>query len=423
MASGLIDLDARAEPVRAQAPSARARPVALVAAVLAVLIALGGAAGPRPGPRPVLTLSQGITAVTLGGRSAFTAGQGQVRAYDLPSGAVRWSRGFTQEVYTLTYDAAAGVLLVTTAGGPATVLDAASGRPLWAVADDGSWVQAVGGGTMLTRLEPAGGRSTLRVADLRTGRRLWLREVGPVAFLSPEGTPAGALAGTPGEAATPIVVAAPTGSVTVLRPADGTVLGRGELDVPLTVPDDLSTATRFVDVTAFGGRLYVSDRNAGSTALSAYSIEPFRRLWRTTGGPAGSVSDCGPVLCVTGERALSGVDPADGRPRWVQPAYAMGVRYDEHTVFATQPGGETPAALLDAATGRPWAELGDSRRIGTVLVRVDRTGRPWVSVPDATGTPRVIGSIDGSGDDRCEAAAGYLACPVLDGRTRLWRLP
>ncbi|MGX6602039.1 hypothetical protein ACWKSP_07895 [Micromonosporaceae bacterium Da 78-11] len=46
-----------------------------------------------------------------------------------------------------------------------------------------------------------------------------------------------------------------------------------------------------------------------------------------------------------------------------------------------------------------------------------------MSAPDAAGSVRVIGPIDASaGDDRCEAAAGYLACPLIDGRTRVWRL-
>jgi outer membrane protein assembly factor BamB len=413
MVTGLIDLDARPEPARPRAPDPRVRPVLLVAAVAALLAALGGAAPPAPGPAPVLTMGQGINAVTVGGRSFFAAGQGRIGAYDLPSGAARWSRQFTQEVYALTYDQAAAVLVVTASGAPTTVLDAASGRLLWAAADDGGLVLSVGGGTVLTRTDHEGGPSTLRVDDIRTGRRIWQRDVDRIAFVSPEGVSEEA----------PVLAITASGSVVVLRSADGTVIGRGDLGVPLAVPADLSTATRFVDITTFGGRLYLSDRNGVRTTLSAYSIEPFRRLWRVEDGPAGRVTDCGPVLCVNADRTVNAVDPADGRPRWSQPAYAIGFRYDDHTVFATQPGGEAPAALLDAATGRPRADLGDSRRLGAVILRTDRSGRIRVSVPDATGTPRLIGPIDAFGADRCEAATGYLACPVIDGRTRLWRLP
>ncbi|MGX6602038.1 hypothetical protein ACWKSP_07890 [Micromonosporaceae bacterium Da 78-11] len=70
---------------------------------------------------------------------------------------------------------------------------------------------------------------------------------------------------------------------------------------------------------------------------------------------------------------------------WTRPEYTAGFRYDDHTIFATQPGGATPAALPDAATGGPRPELGDSHQHGEVILRTDGDGRLWVSVPDAAG--------------------------------------
>ena len=227
----------------------------------------------------------------------------------------------------------------------------------------------------------------------------------------------------PGEAEVPVVVVTETGSVIVFRPADGTVAARGDLGKPS--PSD--------NITAIGERLYVSAIEDGRTVLSAYSIEPVRRLWRAEGGPAGPVTDCGEVLCVPDGGSLTAVDPADGRPRWTRPGYLAGSRYGADRIFAdrsdqgapaaVRPDQGGPAALLDAATGRPWLELGDSRRLGEVILRTDRDGRVWVSVPDARGTPRVAGPIGVAGADRCTAVAGYLAGPIIDGRTVIWRLP
>jgi outer membrane protein assembly factor BamB len=258
------------------------------------------------------------------------------------------------------------------------------------------------------------GLARLRLTDARTGRVIWTREVDPAGFLGPDELYEGT--------SSRIVAVGSTGRVTVLSYADGSVLGDGDLRLSFEPKFDRSVVANSVAVSVVGDRLYLSRRQDGRTSLTAYAVQSLTRLWRSEGGPIGTVTDCGPVLCVADTRFVSAVDPAGGGVRWRQPAWGIAYRYDADRLFAYDNQEDAEAALLDAATGRVLRPLGHSRQLGDLILRSDGI-RTWVSVPDeATGDLRTAGSMRQVAWFRCQSGDGYLVCPTLTGETGVWRV-
>lgn len=414
----LIDLDRAPSPAVAAAALPRSRSF-LVVALVAALLTLGGAAASEPGLTPVLTTEPGVTAFQLGGGSLFTAKSGEVRGYDLAGGSPRWTRAFRQDVQTLDYDAGARVLLAVSGNEPRlTALDADSGRTLWSEQASDTLLIGVANGAVLTRVDSATGPTRLRSVDARTGRLIWDRAVNFNGYLGPDEL------FTAGGSAR-IVLVDPGGAVTVLRSADGAVLAQGDLGVRFAPAVNQSLPSGVVNVSLVGDRLYVARSDRGRASLAAYSMEPIARLWEVDDAPIGTVVDCGSMLCVTGTRSVTAVDPADGAVRWAQSSYGIAFRYDAHSDFAYDNQEDPEAALLDAATGRVLRELGHSRQLGQVVLRADPAApaRTWVSAPEpGTGVLRTLGGLDGVASFRCVAADSYLVCPTTAGGTGVWRI-
>jgi outer membrane protein assembly factor BamB len=411
----LIDLD-RPPPAPVETPRAvRSRPWLVSAVVAAVLFTLGAAVPARPGVTPVLSVAEAVTSAELGAGSLFVSTHEDVRRYDLPAGTRSWTTRFDRDVQNLWIDDAAGVVLVLSGDGDQrlTALEAGSGRKLWSEDSTDTVVISIGHGGVLTQ-SGVNGLARLRLADGRTGRAIWTREVDPAGFLGPDELYEGT--------SSRIVAVGSTGRVTVLSYADGSVLGDGDLGLSFEPNFDRSVVANSVAVSVVGDRLYLSRRQDGRTSLTAYSVQSLTRLWRSEGGPIGVVTDCGPVLCVADTRFVSAVDPAGGRVRWQQPAWGIAYRYDAGRLFAYDNQEDAEAALLDAATGRVLHPLGHSRQLGDLILRVDGV-RTWVSVPDeATGDLRTAGSMRQVAWFRCQAEDGYLVCPTLTGETSVWRV-
>jgi outer membrane protein assembly factor BamB len=408
----LIDLD---RPPPAEPPSRPPVRPALLVALIAVLLTLGGAAPPRPGLTPVLTVAGPVTAFELAAGSFFLATTTEVRGYDLPPGAPRWTRAFDRNVQVLRHDGTTGVLLTVSGLRPRlTALDARTGRELWIDDAPGTVVIGTSGGAVLTRTFDDDG-ARLRLADVRTGREIWTREVDPAGFFGPEELYTGG--------SSRIVAVGSSGEVVVLRYADGAVLARGDLGSGPERGAVRPAIANAVAISVVGERLYLSRRLRGQTTLTAYSVESLARLWRAEGGPVGTVTDCGPVLCVTDTRWVSAVDPAGGAVRWAQPAWGIAYRYDAGLLFAYDNQEKTGAALLDAASGRVVRPLGASRQTGELILRAEGR-RTLVLVPDegAPGGLRTAGVMHDAAWSRCAAGAGYLLCPTITGDTALWRV-
>ncbi|GIM89329.1 hypothetical protein Ato02nite_011220 [Paractinoplanes toevensis] len=384
-------------------------------ALVAVLLALGGAAPARRGLTPVLSVDEPVTSAELGAGSLFLATPKEVRRYALPAGTRDWTTPSELSVQNLWVDEVAGVVLVLAAGDgdSLTALDARSGRELWTRPAGDTLVISLSRGGLLTQTG-FGEVARLTLNDSRTGQERWSREVDPAGFLGPDDMYEGR--------SSMIVAVGATGSVVVLSYTDGSVLADGVLDLNLQTTTDRSVPANFTSVSVVGDRLYLSRRVLGRASLAAYSVRPLAELWRAEGGPTGTVTDCGPVLCVADTRWVTGVDPAGGAVRWEQTAWGVAYRYDGHRLFAYDNQEDARAALLDAASGRVLRPLGQSRQLGDLILRTDGS-RTFVTVPDpATGDLRTVGSMVDAAWFRCQAGGDYLVCPTLRGDTAVWQV-
>ncbi|GIF19133.1 hypothetical protein Ate02nite_18630 [Paractinoplanes tereljensis] len=419
MAAGvpLIDLD---RPLPVPDPGSartRMRSALLLVALVAILLALGGAAPARHGLTSVLTVDEPVTSAELGAGSLFLATPKEVRRYALPAGTRVWTTSSEVSVQNLWVDEDAGVVLVLASGDgdgdSLTALDAGTGRQLWSRPATDTLVITLSRGGLLTQTG-FGEVARLTLDDSRTGRRLWSREVDPAGFLGPDEMYEGR--------SSMIVAVGATGSVVVLSYADGSVLADGNLELTLRTTADHSVPANFTSVSVVGDKLYLSRRVLGRASLAAYSVRPLAELWRSEGGPTGTVTDCGPVLCVADTRWVTGVDPAGGGVRWEQPAWGVAYRYDGRRLFAYDNQEDARAALLDAGTGRVLRTLGQSRQLGDLILRSDGS-RTFVTVPDpATGDLRTVGAVTDAAWFRCQVGGDYLICPTLRGDTSVWRV-
>jgi outer membrane protein assembly factor BamB len=432
----IIDLDQvpdGPEPDRRR-PGARLRAprAARVAAVLLIAFAaLAAAAPPRPGLRPVLSAGgTAAAAFTLGRDALYTAAYGVdnpnsqsgVRRYDLTDGSLTWATSLPQGVQNLVVSDGAGVVMARSGTDPrASFLDAATGAVLWRSEAANTAILSIQDGGVLFRTDTGPGATVLRLAGARTGRTVWTRTVDALIMLGPDDLWGGR--------ADRIVTVGAGGGVLTLDYATGRMLAEGSLGGPLRPAEDRD-ALGVRAQTVGDDLLVVHRRDAAGTSLTAYAPAPFRRLWRT-GGSAGFVHDCGPVLCagwgdpptgspVTGPR-LSGLDPADGSVRWANGWYTA-VRYDDRTLLAVDRTAEPVMALLDPATGRTLRSLGRVAPVGDLLLYPDSRadGRTWVYPPGAT-VP--AGAVDVAAPFGCVARDRYLACPSTAGPTRVWRVP
>ena len=426
----LIDLDVMpprppAEPAPLRERLRPPRPAIVLAVLIAVLLTMAGAVPPEPAMIPVLSAGgTAAAAFELGPDALYTASFGQnpnnesgVRRYDLRTGVPAWAAAVPQNVQALTLDAESGVLLARSGSDPRmTFLDAAGGDLLWHLESPGTSAVVLAGGRVLLRTD-RGRDMELKVADARTGAALWQRILDGRSELRDDAFGAG----PPRR----IVVVGHDGHVTSLDFADGRVLGEGDLGVRLPAESGGSGLPDYAGVDVAGDRLYVSRRADGRVSLSAYRLPALTLDWRATGGPVGTVYDCGPVLCISDTRWVTGLDRADGSVLWSDPEWvAAGATRDGRLVASTQ--AENPEVVeLDPFSGKVLRRLGHTYFVGDVQLRGDTkiAGRTWVSVTGSDGAARTVGSLDTAAPYGCEAEGAYLACPTTPGPTGVWRLP
>lgn len=425
----LIDLDAapRAEPESASGlPRLRApRPVLVLGVLVAVLLTLTAAGPPARTMRPVLSAGgTAAAAFTLGPDALYTATFGAnpnsesgIRRYALPGGEQLWATALPQNVQHLTLDG--GVLLARSGSAPRmSFLDAVDGRVMWHLEDPNATVVTLSRGRALLRTDAEDGSTELRLVSARTGVTIWSRVVEEVGEILNDDL----FTDDPDR----IVALGVDGHVTTLQFADGSVLGEGELGVRLPELSDGTFQADFVGVTVSGDQLYMSRRDQGRASLSAYGLPELTRRWRTEGGPTGFVHDCGPVLCITDTRWVSGLDPSDGSVRWSDPAWSNAFRQGNGQLLAYDQQENPESAILDARTGAVRRKLGRTVTVGRLELREDQkiAGRTWVAVADATdGTVRTVGSMETGAPYGCMASGVYLACPTIAGPTTVWQIP
>jgi hypothetical protein len=427
----IIDLDVTPPSAVAGTRSLRSRLMVLrpflLLGALGLALTLGAAAPPANRLRPILS-AEGTRAAAfvLGPDSLYTAQYGNnpnseaaVRGYDLTDGSLRWAVAVPQNVQNLEIDPRSRVLMARSGTEPRIMfLDSGSGAVLWHVEAPNTSVVRLAGGAVLMRTDLTATTTSLRLANARTGREIWAHTVDPTAELGPDTLY--------GDAPSRIVAVAATGAVTVLRWADGAVLSEGNL--PVRLPQRavyVSGVSDYIGVSTVGDRIYVSRRDNGRASMAAYSTVPLALLWRTQGSPIGSVVDCAAVLCVADTHFVSGVDPTIGSVRWMASEFSSAERCDASHLFAYDQQEMPQSAVLDPATGRVLHRLGQTVRVGTLLLRADTVipGRAWVAVVDpADAAAHTIGSVGTGAPYGCEARDAYLACPTVAGPTTVWRV-
>jgi outer membrane protein assembly factor BamB len=390
----------------------------ILVAILAVLTVTGSA---RPEPR----MLRNLWSVPFGAddRFAITADSvyavtgGRLSAYDLTSGARRWSRQSPEPTGWLNPVEPAGVLLL-----PADRVTQQFNS------DDG--------GSYLTEFY----RETVAV-DGRTGAELWRRpgdvyggrgdrlralrlvrlRDGAVLWTSPAGGAVQMAAGGP-DPANPslLVTVTAAGEASVFRMTDGARMVAGRIDFPVSAPDK----GEFVDMFADGRNLYVRTANGRGDALTAYELGTLRQAWRVAGAARVSAYTCAPVVCSVQPDSVEAFDPRTGRTLWraaaMQNAWPISPGW-----LVVNDGALDTYALVEAATGRRISGL----RRGTPVQNADGTGtyllqrtrepanRTAVSRIDlATGAVALRGTIDWINDYGCSATADRLVCPTVPGR-------
>jgi hypothetical protein len=184
----------------------------------------------------------------------------------------------------------------------------------------------------------------------------------------------------------------------------------------------------FVGITVSGDQLYMSRRDDGRASLTAFGLPDLTQKWRTEGGPAGFVHDCGPVLCISDTRWVSGLDPGSGAVRWSDPAWSNASPLSDGRLLAYGQQEIPESAILDARTGSVVRKLGQTYVTGGMELRADTRipGRTWVNVTDShagDGAVHTVGFLETAAPYGCTVLAPYLACPTSAGPTTVWRIP
>ncbi len=414
----------------------RVRRLALAVVAIAGMLTLSGAVAPGPAAvRPLWTAPlRDEESVTLTDDTAYldtyaAAGEARLTAYDLATGAVRWTVPAGTGVSWNGPAPAGDVLLVPTdhamvsekvADGTYSIafnrttiaLDARTGAERWRTAGE---VQPafLDGSALITEFDDHAHLTRLRRVGLADGRELWSRA-----------TPATASWALLWQADRPseIVTATAAGEIRFYRYADGSLRFTGRL--PWRIG-----RTQAADLYAAGSYLAVRRSEVSSAGSTIYRPDDLTELWRT-GDRTGFVTACGPLLCSISETEVVGRDPATGRERW-RYAGVQGVRaLTPDRLLLEQDSLDGTRLLVDAATGRAigppptgqaaWAHtaFGEGAPGGSVFI-LRRTREPpgQVAVTRlevATGKQSLLGTVGPIGEQTCVAATRYLACRAAD---------
>ncbi|MGX6605711.1 outer membrane protein assembly factor BamB family protein [Micromonosporaceae bacterium Da 78-11] len=404
-----------------RAPSAPARPVALVLATVLGVLMLTGSTRPQPhGVRPLWqTPLTGADTMYLTDSTLYvnraTGNEAVLTAYDLATGTERWRAAAGELPNYPELVTSAGVVLQPTAlalyrDGEVTnafvrttvALDDATGNRLWQTQE--SRVYASGDTVLMSAHDTTGRVSRLRLVRQRDGSTVWSRDL-----------PANSGVTAAGDT---VVTVDDRGRIDVLSYSDGALLrSRTVAWTPDRQDDGLTN-----ELAVIGGALVVNRATTLRTDATVYRLDTLAESWRV---PA-RVDDCEKVLCTAEQGGVVGRDPVTGQERWrvtgAPQAFAVGAG----RLFGYLPSasGDASLLLLDAATGRsiatigpgtlPW--FGETR--GPQLLLQDTVELPLrsavIRIDRATGDQFLLGAIRYAGGGTCRAAPRYLACALDD---------
>lgn len=394
----IVDLDVVPPAARRPRLVAPPRSVALFLAGLLTLVGVTGSVRSAADPAGMLWSApsdRDDDTVTLTPTALYLfhhdGGGPALKAYDLATGALRWSAP-APDVIAEAPAVSGGVIVAADdferyfnrpdlllARTTRTIArDATTGAALWRAA--GAAADVTDRSVLL-----AGAGQVLDVG-LRDGRTRWAR-------------PAPGLAGVVALGDTAFTATA-DGRLTALRYADGAVLRSRE--IPWPENSRLSVAA---------GRLVVTGR-----VSTVYSPGTLAELWHSDG----PLTDCRAALCGLAAGGLTGYDPDSGAVVWQVPGMTTAWPLGDDRVVATSDltgafqlvNPATGARLGPAGTGvgtwrtdSSWAvdAAGPSAFVvhdGTALLRLDVR----------TGARSLVGPADGAALIGCRDVPGYLVC-------------
>lgn len=441
MSVPVIDLGDVSDPTAApgEYPPARHREVdrtvlrrLLTAAIAGVcVLMLGGSA--RPGPAilremwSVPVTDNDTVSIQDGTVHMLRVGVGgsELTAYDLATGAARWTRPAGERPSWVQNVPQVGLLLLAgeeewvepeagdegvspyVYGGAVTALDPATGATVW----KRPGIQVSGGvedTVLLYERDPAGVMTGLRLLNARDGSVVWERR--------PTGGVEAVQILLDGDRAARVVMAGPDGEVTVLRYADGGTVTSARVRWTPLAPDSGEGSM----ILTAPGLVMVVTQVEGRGSMVAYRADTLKPLWTRQFPDWGNAQQCGPVICVGGGDSFAGVDPETGEERWaIDGSLNFWLTLDGGLLLVSGNDDAPTQRIIDAATGRP---TGHSAR-GEVLYQDDTGGLVLIRniVPDTTrvavrrldlttGRSVLIGSLPVADDHVCQGEGRHIAC-------------
>jgi hypothetical protein len=418
-----------APPLRLDRRLIRRVAVAVVA-VLTVLGVTGSTPAVRHNIRPLWSTSYGEgDSMTLDGTTLYATqqekGPATVSAYDLATGRRRWSvpiddpntglppavAGTLVMAGAMTFQSVPqpdGTFMVQAAPDSTIARDAATGRTLWTVRGDA--LQSSPGSVLLGENDHNGSLTRLRVVGLRDGTTRWTKAV--------HGFDVWTVAESGGQPSG-IVLAGPSGDVTVLDYARGTTLRTGKIALHDPQPN---AKGYFASLDVAGGLLVVSRSEAERNDSTVYRLDTFRELWHSNG----FVADCGVVFCAMDETGLTGRDPATGQVRWRRPDLGGLWPLANGRLLGNGASAMGPYQMIDPATGRGFGDVirgeptwtegtpgGSVLLMGTVVD--DYKLSSVIQLDLDTGASYLLGAVRGAAHFGCQSVPGYLVCARSDG--------
>jgi outer membrane protein assembly factor BamB len=392
----LGDVSAPARPgPRPRWAGRRWRGVGLALSVAVSLASLHSAPTGEPTVRVVWTAPMPPTVVVQAAQDSVyvlrpvDAG-GELTAYDLDTGQVRWVLPTTLATVTAGWFsvlAAAGIVVVPTENGDIAV-DAATGRHLWSVA--GSVESFTTDSVLLSASGMPGRSARLRLVRSRDGETIWQRSLAEA--------PAAVVQVRDGRPAT---VAVDAGGLSLLRYGDGvTLLSR-----------DLQRHGADVQQMVFvGDQLLVHRHYDDRFTVTGYRTDSLAEIWQIETPGDGTVRDCGPVVCLSTSEAVLGLDPGTGARRWAVPEVqdVWPVTGDRVLVAGPRRGPHSDQqpliSVIDARTGRslgsptagqPVVSVSGDRPVLVLRLRDSPVGPTSIyDVDPVTGRSSLIGEVD-----------------------------
>jgi putative pyrroloquinoline-quinone binding quinoprotein len=333
-------------------------------------------------------------------------------AYDLATGAARWTWDAVDAAGWLTTAPDAGLVLVRTTRGT-VALDAATGAQRWQV--PGEVLDQFGDRALIGVYDDRGLPLRVSLVRLSDHQVVWARPTPQVQQLTVAYD-----AGHPAK----VITANNHGEIEIYRYDDGSP--QLTATIPWRSPE--SQYDQSTDMTAMFGMLVVTIARPSHADTAVYRLDTMGLAWRVDKS-GGFASDCAPVICLNTATGIAGHDPATGARKWRLTMATDDEPLGHGRLLTGDIGADGPHQLYDTTTGSPVGDEAEGLPVfrgenaGTlVLLHLLEQAPRWSSVSrwnTATGHLDLLGKVEAA--LRCDATARYLGCRTVAGY-QVWEI-